>query len=371
MSLNEWSENGTTFRYDKTIQPREEKFIDNPSVIKLGKSGTWEDYYEEVYQFISDLESKQVVTDRNQIAFLFRSVKNENIIGLANYLETKGIQIFSPRSALFFQRKEIQLLLGAIIFIFPTLFEDLKWNETAKLDIWETYEEWKKVFAEELRKEPERNKALIAWVQKRAKEHLRMEENTNYAFAALLYQLLEYPMFGEYLNVDLKDNKVNLRSAYNIAILSKLFFKFEYIYNITVFTKKNIQKTLQDFFNTYLRFILDGGLEEYEDFDEYAPSGCVSFMTIHQSKGLEFPVVFVGSLNSVPMKQYDEIEEILQNEFYLKPAFEPIEKIKFYDFWRLYYTAFSRPQNLLVLTAREVEGKGKSPSKYFESVYKT
>ena len=103
-----------------------------------------------------------------------------------------------------------------------------------------------------------------------------MEENTNYAFAALLYQLLEYPMFGEYLNVDLKDNKVNLRSAYNIAILSKLFFKFEYIYNITVFTKKNIQKTLQDFFNTYLRFILDGGLEEYEDFDEYAPSGCVS-----------------------------------------------------------------------------------------------
>ena len=69
------------------------------------------------------------------------------------------------------------------------------------------------------------------------------------------------------------------------------------------------------------------------------------------------------------MKQYDEIEEILQNEFYLKPAFEPIEKIKFYDFWRLYYTAFSRPQNLLVLTAREVEGKGKSPSKYFESVY--
>ena len=369
MSLNEWSENGTTFRYDKTIQPREEEFIDNPSVIKLGKSGTWEDYYEEVYQFISDLESKQVVTDRNQIAFLFRSVKNENIIGLANYLETKGIQIFSPRSALFFQRKEIQLLLGAIIFIFPTLFEDLKWNETAKLDIWETYEEWKKVFAEELRKEPERNKALIAWVQKRAKEHLRMEENTNYAFAALLYQLLEYPMFGEYLNVDLKDNKVNLRSAYNIAILSKLFFKFEYIYNITVFTKKNIQKTLQDFFNTYLRFILDGGLEEYEDFDEYAPSGCVSFMTIHQSKGLEFPVVFVGSLNSVPMKQYDEIEEILQNEFYLKPAFEPIEKIKFYDFWRLYYTAFSRPQNLLVLTAREVEGKGKSPSKYFESVY--
>ena len=200
------------------MQTGEGDFIDNPSVIKLGKSGTYEDYYEEVYQFISDLEGKQVVTDRNQIAFLFRSVKNENIIGLANYLEAKGIQIFSPRSALFFQRKEIQLLLGAIIFIFPNLFEDLKWNETANLEIWEKYIEWKQVFAEELRKEPEKNKPLLRWVQKRAKEHLKMEENTNYAFAALLYQLLEYPMFGEYLNVDLKDNKVKLRSAYNIAV---------------------------------------------------------------------------------------------------------------------------------------------------------
>src|SRR5690606_37883602 len=44
---------------------------------------------------------------------------------------------------------------------------------------------------------------------------------------------------------------------------------------------------------------------------------------------------------------------------------------KSFDFWRLYYTAFSRPQNLLVLSTREHEGKGlsKSPSKYFEQIY--
>ena len=32
---------------------------------------------------------------------------------------------------------------------------------------------------------------------------------------------------------------------------------------------------------------------------EYAPSGCVSFLTIHQSMVLEFPIVVVGSANKL------------------------------------------------------------------------
>lgn len=371
MTRCDWKSNGKTFRYEKTITPRSEKFDSYPSVIKVGREGDWDEYYEEVYDFISHLQKDGSLKDLNQIAFLFKSVKNENVIGLANFLEGKGISVFSPRSALFFDREEIQLMLGAIIFIFPNLFEDLKWNETASLPVWAEYEKWKKRFANEIRQNPEKHKALLAWCQKRAKEHLTLTGRTTYAFAALLYQLLEFPLFAEYLNVDLHGKKTNLRAVYNFALLSKLLYKFEYLYNLTVFTPNNLKKTLQDLFNTYLRFIVDGGIEEFEDFDEYAPSGCVSFMTIHQSKGLEFPIAVVDSLNLVPSKQHDDIDVILQSEYYSKPPFEPIDKVKSFDFWRLYYTAFSRPQNLLVLSTREHEGKGlsKSPSKYFEPVY--
>ena len=49
-------------------------------------------------------------------------------------------------------------------------------------------------------------------------------------------------------------------------------------------------------FNMYIKLLFDGGIAEYEDDEEYAPTGCVSFLTIHQSKGMEFPVVFVDSL---------------------------------------------------------------------------
>jgi DNA helicase-2/ATP-dependent DNA helicase PcrA len=108
---------------------------------------------------------------------------------------------------------------------------------------------------------------------------------------------------------------------------------------------------------------MDGGICEYEDESEYAPSGCVSFMTIHQSKGLEFPVVIVGSLYSRPDAINLPIIQTLVNEIYHRKPYEPFNRIKFFDFWRLYYTAFSRAQNLLVLTSREVGGSWADPSK--------
>ena len=71
-------------------------------------------------------------------------------------------------------------------------------------------------------------------------------------------------------------------------------------------------------------------------------------MTIHQSKGLEFPVVAVGSLD----KNY-RVEKYVDRElggFYKRDAFEPENKITRFDWARCFYVAFSRPQKILVLT---------------------
>lgn len=369
MEQQSWEDGQKQFRFEKTIKPRNDVFPDSASVIKISSDVDFEDYCKEILNFIRKLQEVGTLTDYNQIAFLFKSVKNDRVIELANFLEENDVNVFSPRSALFFEREEVQLLLGAIVFIFPNLFEDLKWKDDANLDVWNVYQYWKEKFASTLRTDPQKHKELLSWCQRKAKEHLTLTKNTNYAFSALVYQLLEYPMFAEFINVDLTESKTRLRSAYNVAQITKLLFKFEYLYNITVLTNKNLQKTLQDLFNTYLRFIIEGGIEEYEDFDEFAPSGCVSFMTIHQSKGLEFPIVIVGSLNLNPTKQYDEVDEILQNNYYHKPPFEPIERTKYFDFWRLFYTAFSRPQNILALTAFEKKGQGRNPSKHFEESY--
>ena len=96
-------------------------------------------------------------------------------------------------------------------------------------------------------------------------------------------------------------------------------------------------------------------------------------MTIHQSKGLEFPVTIVDSLTATPRKQYTELDELLQAAYYQRPPFEPLEEVKGYDFKRLFYTAFSRAKNLLVLTCQEENKAGshklKAPSAYFLPFY--
>ncbi|MBL7945777.1 MAG: ATP-dependent helicase [Flavobacteriales bacterium] len=372
MQDTDWTDGDRMFRYAKRIQPEPNKvFEDRAAVVRVSTAHAAGDeaWYDAVHRFIKEGEAKGAITDRNQVAFLFKSVKGDQALGLANYLEEKGINVFSPRSALFFEREEVQLMIGALVFCFRNLSEVLQWDPKITLDVWAYYEDCKKLFADRLRAEPERHKELVAFCQRAAKRHLEMTESTNYAFSGLLYQLLRYDMFRPYLGKDMGAGPTELRSAYNVGRMTQILTKFEYLHTITVFTPKQLTWTLTKFFNTYLRFLIDGGIEEFEDFDDKAPSGCVSFMTIHQSKGLEFPVVVVGSMNAVPRISHTALDEALQMGHYRKQPFEPLDRTKTFDFWRLYYTAFSRPQNLLVLTGQERDGHGRTPSKYLEHAY--
>lgn len=373
----DWTAGNKTYRFNKTITPRNESFPEYPSVITASKDGDPEEWYKEVYDFLVHLKEKGDLRDYNQAAFLCKSVKNDRIVGLARYLENSGIPVFSPRSALFFERDEIKLMIGIFIFIFPDIFDRLKWNDSAELGVWDYYQQCKLFFAETVRSDKETYAGLLRWCNEKAKVHLALNEGsiqTDYGFAALFYEILQFQPFKGYLETDLNSSASSLRAVYNLALFSKLLNKVEYLRNITVITSKYYTKTLRDVFNRFFRFLIDGGIEEYEDFNEYAPRGCVSFMTIHQSKGLEFPVVMVDSLNLVPRKQYTEIDSILEAEYYKRGPYEPLEETKNYDFWRLFYTAFSRPQDLLVLTGNENRsgrGLGKLPSKYFDPLYDT
>lgn len=112
--------------------------------------------------------------------------------------------------------------------------------------------------------------------------------------------------------------------------------------------------------------MIGGGISEYEDDSEYAPGGCVSFLTIHQAKGMEFPIVFVGLNSKGPTKNENQMLMQIENKYYSRKPFEPLDKTKYYDFWRLYYTAFSRAQDLLILTTNETN---RTPHKSFSLMY--
>ncbi len=365
----DWTEEGVTFRHKKKISPEDKEFPAGPTVLSIGgdSENKWQ---QEVLAFLHDLRDKGHLTDWNQVAFLFRSVKTPRNVRLARFLERNGIPVYSPRSNQFFEREEIRLMIGALIFLFPQFPDIRKWNEDAHLDIWEYYDgDCFGAFAQELRK-PE-NEDLLKWCKYHAKLHLNLSSNADYAFLGLFYRLLRFPLFSRYLDENnLKETLLQSRSMRNLGLFSQMLNKFEYLHNINVLTPDFLEKNIRDLFNQFLRYLEDGGLDEYEDESEYAPRGSVSFLTIHQSKGLEYPVVIVGSLWTVPRKQYTELDEILETDYLSRPPFEPLEQIKFYDFRRLFYTAYSRAQNIMAMTADEVrEGRGKNPSKYFLEYY--
>ena len=89
----------------------------------------------------------------------------------------------------------------------------------------------------------------------------------------------------------------NENRARNLAVFSQLLNAFQNYYHFTVVTARNREYLRFTLFNSFLRLLHDGGINEYEDKDQPFPPGHVQVMTIHQAKGLEFPVVVVGSLD--------------------------------------------------------------------------
>ena len=353
----EWKDGKKRFRYDKTISPQPGKaFDDCPGVVRV----TGEDvdgWCDNVKAFIDSLVAKKVVTDLNQIAFLFHSVKNKDVVRLVEYLETHGTPVFSPRSAQFFQRDAVRLMIGLLFFLFPQARQLPADMEEHQPETAAYYRTCMQFLADTIKGDSKRHASLLAWAKRKAATHKVLSRATDYTFLTLFYKALKFPMFADYLAVDHDGTPKTSRDAFNLALISQLLSKFEFIYSINVLNPKWLEDNLKHLFCQFLHFLYRGGLEEFEDYEEPIPSGCVSVMTIHQSKGLEFPVTVVGSLAKTPRKDWTDLDAILELKYFARLPFEPLERTKFFDFWREYYVAFSRAQNLLVLTGARPKGK--------------
>lgn len=360
------------FRYEKKIVPHEQSKIKSPCVVKLASKDDPDEWHQNILEFITNLKQSGKLTDYNQLAFLFNSVKHPRVTALSEFLEQNGINVYSPRSDMFFKREEIMLVLGCLMLMFPRYVQGLEKMEYQYLQP-EHYAYYRQCIlaANELLKKEE-NKELRTFIKGRGKEHFSINDTLDYSYTGLIYMLFAYQPFSSLLDVDMSSGVVDVRPSRNLAQITQILGKFEYLHRINVLdgrvykNERRIDVNTNTLFNLYMRLLLDGGISEYEDDSEYAPSGCVSFLTIHQSKGMEFPIVFVDSLGNVPRKSYKELMSAIEDKYFHRPAYEPYDQMKFFDFWRLYYTAFSRAQDLLVLTCDE---NSKTPSNYFKDLY--
>ena len=122
------------FRYEKKIVPHEKTQIESPCAVKLSSKDDEDNWHEKVLAFINKLKESGKIQDYNQLAFLFSSVKHERVISLARFLESNHINVYSPRSDMFFKREEVMQTIGCLMLMFPNYVKGLENGEYKFLD---------------------------------------------------------------------------------------------------------------------------------------------------------------------------------------------------------------------------------------------
>lgn len=342
MASADWSNGvGVPFRFAKTIHAdpmvRHPKY---PAVFSI-----WgQDSRDEATRFadlITFLKKKAIIEDYSQVALLLHSVRQDHSGPYLEALEREGVPAFCPRARAYFDNEEIRDLVACLAITFGWHGQGRGQVAGAVAELAAYVDDGIVQLARRFGAPHELATALRAWTDEIAA--LAEGEALDVRPADYLYRMLALDPFRGSLK--------NENIARDLAIFSQLLNVFQTYYHYTVVTYKNREFLRFHLFNSFLRLLYDGGINEYEDPNQPFPKGHVQVMTIHQAKGLEFPVVIVGSLS----KQLSSPKQIDRDlgRFYQRPAFEPENRITAFDRMRLHYVAFSRPQKVLVLTAHE------------------
>ena len=289
---------------------------------------------------VTFLKDNEVIEDYSQVALLLHSVRPEHSGPYLDALEKKGIPAFCPRARAYFENEEVRLMVGCFAVLLGYYGEGRGQLVGSSLaDLAKYVDDCIVELGRRCGGKHPLAKALQGFVADIA--GLKDGESLDLRPADYFYRLLALEPFSTFVK--------NENRARNLAILSQLLNTFQNYYHYTVVTYGNREYLRFHFFNSFLRLLHEGGINEYEDPDQPFPKGHVQVMTIHQVKGLEFPVVVVGSLDTRTSTS-KQIDRDLQ-PYYHRPPFEPENRITLFDRMRLHYVAFSRPEKVLILTA--------------------
>lgn len=336
-----WSDShtGKRFRYNKKIIPDPlDKFPKYPAVFSIWGTNR-QDQARRFADFIAYLKDQSIIEDESQVALLLHSTRQNHSGHFIEALNEKGIPVFCPRARAYFDNDEVRYMVACYAILLgyygrgrgelagKSLKDLAAYVDGCITDLGHRYPD-PHPLAKRLQE--------FAWEI----NNLKSKETPNERLSDYFYRFLPEVPFSKLV----KDEN----AARNLAIFSQLLNVFQTYYHYTVITSKNREPLRFHFFHSFLRLLHEGGINEYEDPDNPMPKGYVQIMTIHQAKGLEFPVVVVGSLD-VRLSSPKDLDQHL-GPYYRRPPFEPQDLITGFDRMRLHYVAFSRAEKILVLT---------------------
>ena len=150
----------------------------------------------------------------------------------------------------------------------------------------------------------------------------------------------------------------------NLGLITQYLARFMEEYSAIITASfLHDRKFANTFVGSYLYAIYRLGESEYEDADDPFPRGRVPFLTIHQSKGLEFPYVILGNLNKKDRPA--GMKEVIIRDLLNKEG-EPLDRISHFDNMRMFYVALSRAKQMTILP----RWKGQHQSQAFKNMFR-
>jgi DNA helicase II / ATP-dependent DNA helicase PcrA len=310
---------------------------------------------------VKGLIDNGIVSDPNQCCLLLMSTKEtpRNAGPYVEALRDAGLTVYNPRNKAFLEQEEIQCLLGAVLNIVDNNQIQVpriqRGRRTGQLlyplvqSCWETFQVAAASFP-----------TLRSYVDDVVTAVQNADPGTYLASSLheMVYLVLGLDPFPNWL----MDPARRLR----LGRLTKLFEAYSSMPvpnypDISRGTLRVAQRTagvlvpgwVRQFYHLFLGYLSDAGMDDVADDEVICPPGMVPVMTMHQSKGLEFPFVFVGHAGAkASPSETHQLEETFDpypmnpaRSFGRAPATERAEL----DLIRQYFVAYSRPQYALII----------------------
>lgn len=306
-------------------------------------------------ELVDELYETGYIDDYSQVAFLFKSTK-ENSRWAGPYVEAlreRDIPVHNPRNKAYLEQSEIKFALGAVI---RCLDPDLDCIEKKGIrgrvrgQIQDWYDEYETYVTEYDALELDR------YVDQTGQELLELAEDESLGMNLLdlLYRILSFDPFRGWI-----ENRNDPARGRRLGRLTKLFDAFA-----SVSGRSRLQPSswadsastmfLADFYYLFCGYLHATDFDEPEDPHDQIPDGFVQVMTVHQAKGLEFPVVFTSDMDSEPWT--------FGGTYWIEAELEPyanispngtVEERSTRDEVRRFYVAYSRAGEDLFLLDQE------------------
>jgi DNA helicase-2/ATP-dependent DNA helicase PcrA len=406
---------------DKTIiADRKEK----AAAVVASSPGDPGDVAAEIAQLVRRLIDEKKVEDANQIAFLFPSLKSLQAKRMMAALGDVKLEVYAPRAGTFLAVPEAREVFGLIFQVIGTkphqYPEFNQWQISIHQRAQELMDQDPKLtrFIEQRRsglQEVQDDHAALAAVMDQmgwstdtpydpgammsalasaeglsvragktirsglfarfAKQRLQggkpftvgyvvsRASSLDWNLLDFFYQLSGFRHFKA--SFDLAETGKDEGPVCNLSLVSQYLSRFLDQFPFTISGESLSAGHFLTSFANFLHALYRRGEAEHENAEDPFPKGRIPFITIHQSKGLEFPVVILGNPRKDPKLQ--KIEELVAP--LLTRRGEPLDRMPVFDVMRMFYVALSRAKNLLVIP--QFTGRGQRMHEAFDELTKT